>query len=113
MEAKIIWNSAYSSEDITGAFEKHKIKPQINKRGYRYKQLTEKDKLRNHKLSSKRCRVEHIFGAIKQKSGQIIRAVGQERVKAKVVLRLICYNLCRGVHLIKNKRKGSLFIVKI
>ncbi|MBK7388634.1 MAG: transposase [Bacteroidetes bacterium] len=50
------------------------MKPQINKRGYRYKQLTEKDKLRNHKLSSKRCRVEHIFGAIKQKSGQIIRA---------------------------------------
>ena len=86
---KLYGDSAYSSEDITGLLEKHKIKPQINKRGYRYKQLTEKDKLRNHKLSSKRCRVEHIFGAIKQKSGQIIRAVGQERVKAKVVLRLI------------------------
>lgn len=107
---KLYGDSAYSSEDITEILEKNKIKPQINKRGYRYKQLSEKDKLRNHKLSSKRCRVEHIFGAIKQKSGQIIRAVGKERVKAKVVLRMICYNICRGVHLIKNKRKGIAYL---
>ncbi|MBK8876245.1 MAG: transposase [Bacteroidetes bacterium] len=44
----------------------------MNKRGYRYKQLTEKDKLRNHKLSSKRCRVEHFFGAIKQNQVKLL-----------------------------------------
>ena len=106
----IYGDSAYSSEEITEYLKKKKLRPRINKKGYRYKTLSEEDKANNRKLSSNRCRVEHIFAAIKQRSGPLIRAIGAERVKAKIVLRLIGYNLSRAVFLIKNNRKGIAFI---
>ena len=103
-------DSAYYSEEITEYLKKKKVRPRINKKGYRYKTLTEEDKASNRKLSSNRCRVEHIFAAIKQRSGPLIRAIGEERVKAKIVLRLIGYNLRRAVFLIKGNRRGIAMI---
>ena len=98
-------DSAYYSEERIENLKSKGIKPKILTKGYRYKQLTEKDHIRNRKLSSTRCRVEHIFGWMKQKAGPMVRAIGITRVTAKLTLRIICYNLSRAVFLIKNKKK--------
>jgi IS5 family transposase len=106
----IYGDSAYSSKETIEFFVKNKLRPRINKKGYRYKTLTEADRAKNRKHSSKRCRIEHVFASIKQRSGPLIRAIGAERVKAKIVLRFIVYNLSRAVFLTKNNQRGLAYI---
>jgi len=103
-------DSAYYKEERIEELKKKGFIPRIQKKGYRYKKLTPADDVRNHKLSSKRCRVEHIFGWMKQKGGNLIRAIGIKRVTAKITLRIIGYNLSRAVFLIKNRKYGPQFI---
>lgn len=97
-------DSAYYSEEHVASLKKKGYKPRILRKGYRYKALTEEQRAQNRKLSSKRCRVEHIFGWMQQHMGKLIRGVGIERVTARVTLRIICYNLFRALFLIKNRR---------
>jgi IS5 family transposase len=101
----IFADSAYYSEERIENLKAKGIKPKILSRGSRNKQLTELEQKRNRKLSSTRCRVEHIFAWMKQKAGPMVRAIGITRVTAKLTLRIICYNLSRAVFLIKNKKK--------
>lgn len=103
-------DSAYSKEERIEELKKKGIIPKILKKGYRYKKLTKKDEEQNRKLSSKRCRVEHIFGWMKQKSGAMVRGIGIERITARLSLRIIVYNLSRAVFLIKNRKRGVQFI---
>ncbi len=74
-------------------------------KGYRNKPLTKSQKQKNKILSSKRCRVEHIFAWFRQRTGYIIRAIGLQRVTAKITLRNITYNLARSAFIIKNYRR--------
>lgn len=99
-------DSAYSKEETDEKLKNKGIIPRILSRGYRNKKLTEKQNEKNRKLSSQRCRVEHIFAWIKRKGGHIIRAIGIERVTARITLQIIGYNLSRSVHLIKNRKRG-------
>ena len=103
-------DSAYYSKELTEQLIDYGIKPRIISKGYRYKKLTEKDREKNHKLSSKRCRVEHIFGWFKQKGGNLIKGIGITRITARITLRIIGYNLSRAVFLIKNNRRGLQII---
>lgn len=97
-------DSAYFSEEKIALLKKHGYKPRIISKGYRYKALTESDKKRNRKLSSKRCRVEHIFAWMQQHGGKLIRGIGITRVTARATLRIICYNMFRSIYLIKQRK---------
>lgn len=103
-------DSGYYSEEVIDKIQSKGIIPRIISKAYRYKKLTQRDKERNRKLSSKRCRIEHIFGWLKQKGGNLIRGIGIERITAKATLRIIGYNLSRAVFLIKNKKSGVQMI---
>jgi IS5 family transposase len=103
-------DAAYEKEEKKEELKRKGIIPRILSRNYRNRALTDKQKEVNKKFSSKRCRVEHIFGWLKQKGGPMIRGIGIERITARVTLRIIGYNLSRAVWLIRNREKGMQFI---
>ena len=86
------------------------IIPRINSQGYKNRPMTDRERKQNKINSSTRCRVEHIFGWLKRRPGAIIRGIGIQRVTARIILRMIGYNLNRAVFLIKNNRKGLQII---
>jgi IS5 family transposase len=99
-------DSAYYKEERNTELKKKGFIPRILSKGYRNKELSENQIERNRKLSSKRCRVEHIFAWLKQKGGHLIRGIGISRITARITLRLIGYNLSRAVYLIKDRKRG-------
>ena len=99
-------DSAYYKEERNQELKKKGIQPRILSKGYRNKELTKTQIEKNHRLSSNRCRVEHIFAWLKQKGGNKMRGIGIHRITAKVTLRLIGYNLSRAVYLIKDRKRG-------
>jgi IS5 family transposase len=103
-------DSAYHKEERIEQLKGMEIKPRIISKSYRNHPLTQKQKDKNRKLSSKRCRVEHIFAWLKQKGGHLIRGIGIERITARVTLRILGYNLSRAVFLLKNRPSKLQFI---
>jgi len=102
-------DSAYYSKERIERLRKLGYKPRILEKAFRNTPLSESQKDRNKKLSSKRCRVEHIFGWMQQHMGKLVRGIGIERVTARVTLRIICYNLFRATYLLR-KRKIAVLI---
>lgn len=103
-------DSAYKKITRDEQLKKMGIIPRINSQGYKNRPMTEQERKRNKINSSKRCRVEHIFGWLKRRTGAMIRGIGIQRVTARITLRMIGYNLNRAVFLIKNNRKGLQII---
>lgn len=103
-------DSAYKKMERDVRLKKMGIIPRINSQGYRNKEMTDKERKQNKIYSSKRCRVEHIFGWLKRKAGSMVRGIGIERITGRITLRIIGYNLNRAVFLIKNNRKGLQMI---
>ncbi|MDR1492630.1 MAG: transposase [Planctomycetaceae bacterium] len=55
--------------------------------------LTDEQKENNHKKSKIRCRVEHIFGAMKMRRGnEIMRYIGKTRAAFQIGMRNVVYN---------------------
>jgi IS5 family transposase len=96
-------DSAYNKEN-NEELSQSGYKLKILKKGYRYKSLTKEEEEGNRKLSSKRCRAEHVFAWMRQRFGYYIRVIGETRVTAKITLQNITYNLARSSFLIKNNR---------
>jgi IS5 family transposase len=96
---KVIYSdSAYTGEDIQKCIPKH-IKNRIHEKGYRNRPLT-KTQERNNKAKSKiRVRVEHIFAAMHQFGGKMIRTIGIARAEIQIGLLNITYNLKRYSYL--------------
>ena len=96
-------DSAYNSEENRQALKKRKVNPAFIKRRYRGQpDLTEQEKEANRKLSSKRCRIEHVFGAMKQMGGDIVRSIGLARCIIRVGLVNLAYNMKRVCFLIES-----------
>lgn len=93
-------DSAYHKKERIEELKRLGIYPRILEKGTRDHELTDVQKARNHRLSSKRCRVEHIFAWLKQGGRWMIRGIGIERITARIALRLIGYNLSRSTYLI-------------
>lgn len=96
--SKDVWaDSAYRSEDKLKHLKKNKFREHIQRKGCRYKKLTEREKSGNHTRSKTRSRVEHIFGVQAQRAGNlIIRSIGIARAKTKIGLRNLAYNIDRA-----------------
>lgn len=102
-----IWaDSAYRSDNIETGLDALGHISQINERGYKNKPLTEEQKASNQIKSKTRAKVEHIFGAWETRmGGKKVRNIGIERVKAKVGLKNLTYNLLR--YIFWEKKKGE------
>lgn len=72
--------------------------PLVCEKGTSKKPLTEEQNARNRKKSSRRCRIEHIFGFIENSmGGSFVRYVGLKRTAAYQWLTMFACNLCRQV----------------
>ena len=92
-----VWaDSAYRSEEKLRELKKRKYREHLQRKGCRHKKLTEREVQGNRTRSRIRSRVEHVFGVQAKRAGRlIVRAIGLVRVKAKVGLRNLAYNLDR------------------
>jgi len=92
-----VWaDSAYRSEEKLKELKKRKYREHLQRKGCRHKTLTDRETQGNRTRSRIRSRVEHVFGVQAKRAGRlIVRAVGLVRVKAKVGLRNLAYNLDR------------------
>jgi len=93
-------DSAYSSKEIKEMLEVFGIQGRVHKKGARNNPLTEADQERNHRLSKKRCRVEHVFGFMRKKFKQVVvRAIGFKRAKRDITMKNLVYNIHRHAFL--------------
>jgi IS5 family transposase len=93
-------DSAYVGEKIDTELKKRGFVPQICEKGFKNKPLTEAQKESNRVKSSVRCRVEHIFGAMKVRCrDELLRSIGFERARFWIGMRNLAYNLGRFVSL--------------
>jgi len=92
-----VWaDSAYRSEEKLEELKKLKYREHLQRKGCRHKKLTDREAQGNRTRSRIRSRVEHVFGVQAKRAGNlIVRAIGLIRVKAKVGLRNLAYNLDR------------------
>ena len=70
----------------------------IQRKGTRNKPLSECQQGRNHRIAKTRARVEHVFAAIDQMGGKMIRTIGQARANFAMTMMAACYNLKRLVY---------------
>ena len=98
-----VWgDSAYDSEEIAEMLKKKKIKNYINKKGCRYKKLSEFQNYLNRKRSSIRVRVEHVFGFMVNTMKKFyLRCIGLKRITGNIGLTNLVYNICRLNQLLK------------
>ncbi|MDR0378384.1 MAG: IS5 family transposase [Candidatus Accumulibacter sp.] len=74
--------------------------PKLCEKGVRNKPLTEEQKANNREKSRIRCRVEHLFGAMKSRArDEIMRCIGMARARYQIGMRNLVYNLSRYVYL--------------
>jgi transposase, IS5 family len=98
-------DSAYSGKELKDALRKRGIFARVNQKGARNKSLTEAQIKNNHSKSKTRARVEHVFGNMKQRCGEVAgRAVGALRNERDIIMKNLTYNICRTVHLMKVAR---------
>lgn len=95
--SKDVWaDSAYGSAEKREAIKEQGFRGHIQRKGCRYKKLTQQQIDGNYKRAKIRSRVEHIFGVQTMRAGSlIIRTVGIARAKAKIGLRNLAYNIDR------------------
>lgn len=80
--------------------EKHQVKDQIHKKGYKNNPLTEEQKKENTEKSRTRVRVEHVFGFMENSMGSMFfRKIGIKRAKTTIGLMNLTYNMFRMIQL--------------
>jgi len=92
-----VWaDSAYRSEEKLRELKQRKYREHLQRKGCKHKKLTDREAQGNRTRSRIRSRVEHVFGVQAKRAGRlIVRAIGLVRVKIKVGLRNLAYNLDR------------------
>lgn len=72
---------------------------QIQRKGSATKGISNTQKRRNHRITTPRARVEHVFGALAQMGGKLVRCMGIVRTTFTLSLKAASYNLKRLVFL--------------
>lgn len=75
----------------------------IQRKGARNHPLSACQQRRNLRIAKTRARVEHVFGAIDQMGGKLVRTIGQARASFAMTMMAAYYNLKRLVYL---RREG-------
>jgi transposase, IS5 family len=71
------------------------LRNHIQRKGKRNKPLSACQQRRNQRIAKSRARVEHVFAAIEQMGGKMIRTIGQARANFAMTMMAACYNLKR------------------
>ena len=92
-----VWaDSAYGSFEKRQTLYEQGFRSHIQRKGCRYKKLTQRQIQGNYNRAKIRSRVEHIFGVQAMRAGNLlIRTIGLVRAKAKIGLRNLAYNIDR------------------
>lgn len=92
-----VWaDSAYGNAERRDALKKKGFRGHIQRKGYRYKKLTARQRRGNYLRAKIRCRVEHIFGVQAKRAGSLLlRTIGLIRGRCKIGLRNLAYNIDR------------------
>lgn len=92
-----VWaDSAYRSEEKLRELRKRRYREHLQHKGCKYKKLTDREVQGNRMRSRIRSRVEHVFGVQAKRAVRlIVQVIGLVRVKTKVGLRNLAYNLDR------------------
>jgi IS5 family transposase len=95
--SKDVWaDSAYRSAGRVNALEKNGFREHIQRKGSRNRKLTQREQEGNRTRAKIRSRVEHVFGLMAQKAGNLLlRTIGIARARAKIGLRNLAYNIDR------------------
>jgi IS5 family transposase len=89
-------DSAYRSREHSEALLALGFREHIQRKGYRGHPLSERELRGNRRRSRIRSRVEHIFGAMLSKAGNVLlRCIGMKRARTTIGLRNLTYNLGR------------------
>ena len=103
-DREVYGDSAYFSSSLTKLVVFLGLFPLMNVRGVKGKKPSFHAKAVNRKRSKIRSRVEHVFGAMKQKMHDIVmRSIGIARAKTNIGLRNLAYNLTRYSYLCGKK----------
>jgi IS5 family transposase len=99
--ASDVWaDSAYRSAENEAKLAEKGLKSRIHRKGRRGKPLSKREKRGNRTRSKVRARVEHVFGAqSNDMGGTLVRSIGLVRVKARIGLKNLAYNMRRLVQL--------------
>ena len=100
---EIFAGSAYRSEESEQLLQEKGYRNRIHDRAYRNRPLSKAKEKVNTRRSRRRARVEHVFGAIAQQGGKILRTVGIARAKVKIgMMNLVC-NIRHFTYLLKQE----------
>jgi IS5 family transposase len=92
-----VWaDSAYGSSEKITYLQNNDFRSHVQRKGYRYKKLNQRQIKSNHNRAKIRCRIEHIFGVQVMRAGTLlVRTIGIIRAKIKIGLRNLAYNIDR------------------
>jgi IS5 family transposase len=102
-----VWaDSAYRSKESERMINEKGLRSQVHERAYCNSPLTDKQKASNRIKSHIRVRVEHVFGhMVTAMGGLTMHVIGIARIKVKVLLKNLAYNMQRFVYLESLKSK--------
>lgn len=92
-----VWaDSAYRSVESLQELEEQGFREHLQRKGNRHRKLTEREKRGNYTRARVRSRIEHVFGVMAMRTGgTVMRGIGIVRLRAKIGLRNMAYNLTR------------------
>ena len=95
--SKAVWaDSAYRSENALQELKQQGFREHIQRKGCRHKKLTAREQQGNRSRARIRCRIEHVFGVMAMRTGStVMRGIGAVRIRAKIGLRNMAYNMTR------------------
>ena len=96
-------DKGYPSAEREDKLKEAGYRNHIQRKGQRNHPLSDCQERRNRRIAKTRARVEHVFGAIAQMGGKLVRIIGQARANFAMTMMATCYNLKRLVYL---KRAG-------
>ena len=85
----------YPSKEREAWLKANGYRCQIQRKGVKNKPLSACQQKRNHRIAKSRARVEHVFGAMAQMGGKLIRTVGRARADFALTMQAFAYNVKR------------------
>jgi len=85
----------YPSEEREAWLKANGYRSRIQRKGQRNRPLSACQERRNGRIAKTRARIEHVFAAIEQMGGKLIRTIGQARANFAMTMMAVCYNMKR------------------
>jgi IS5 family transposase len=92
-----VWaDAAYSCSRLEQYLSEHGFRGHIQRKGYKGQPLSKRERQGNRSRSRIRSRIEHIFGIMRQRAGDLVmRCIGIVRGTGTIGLRNLAYNMSR------------------